>query len=115
MPTPPNDRPLTNRAAAGVATPEPRRATRLPPAAPRRRGKRSLPGAHRQASATARGLALVALALAAGVIAGVVTVGRPSASRQAQTEFRTVTATKPTRVITVTRSPPAPGAEPAQP
>jgi hypothetical protein len=102
---------LTNRAAAGFATREPRqRATRPPRSAPRARGRGSGAGSRARASLTARGLALVALALAAGVITGVVSAGGGGQSRQAQllkTEFRTVTVT---RATTVTPAPQPPAA-----
>lgn len=118
MPKPPHDRPLTNRAAAGFAAPAPRqRATRptVPPS--RLRGNRSSPGSRARTSAIARGLALVALALVSGVIAGVVTAGGSSPSRQAQsltTEFRTVTVTRATTVAPSPQPPTENAAPPAR-
>ena len=67
-------------------------------------------GSRARASVTARGLALAALAVAAGVIAGIVSGGGPGQSRSAQsqaTEFRTVTVT---RATTVARAPQSPAA-----
>jgi len=119
MPKPPDARPLTNRAAGGLATPDPRRrATRPPPLVPRERGKKSIPRSRAPSSLTARALALVALALGAAVIAGVVSAGGSSHSRQTQsvaTELRTVTVTRPTRATTVNRPAQPPAARPAPP